>query len=100
MRCEAEGAFLQRVYWDVHEQKNAPTTKQIAAMNIASDSAPIAESGIKRSVARNKPFHALKSEAHYSERIGTCVSEKNVDSEADRCYENCAGFDVPFTNPG
>jgi len=37
---------LQRVYWDVHEQKNAPTTKQIAAMNIAPDSAPIAESGI------------------------------------------------------
>jgi len=33
------------VYWNVHEQKNAPTTKQIAAMNIAPDSAPIAESG-------------------------------------------------------
>jgi len=48
MRCEAEGAFLQRVYWDVHEQKNAPTTKQIAAMNIAPDSAPIAESGFNK----------------------------------------------------
>ncbi len=47
MRCEAEGAFLQRVYRDVHEQKNAPTTKQIAAMNIATGSAPIAESGFK-----------------------------------------------------
>jgi len=38
MSCKAEGAFLQRVYGVVHEQKDALTTKQSASMNIAPDS--------------------------------------------------------------
>jgi len=35
----SQGAFLQRVCRDVHEQKCAPATKQIVFMNIAATQA-------------------------------------------------------------
>ncbi len=60
MRCEGEGAFLQRARWDVREQNNSPTIKRIAAVNIAPDSAPIAESGSTRMAVGIRKYGSVK----------------------------------------